>query len=294
MTDFQQQLPEITGTQHNSLPQLPSISSLLPRGFEECYFNPPHQNAMPGYSYQQQPHWSWQTTYHYQTSPATHLYTAQPHSLVPPTSQSPVSEYSQAVNHHERFSATDNLSAAASPKKIQKPAKMRYKAGKKSRSPRLTPTSPPKPAEVKQEESHVLDRSNSPNLITPVAGGKKRDRKVPTAYNLYYKEEFSVIRKEHPHTPIAELSSMIAERWRTLSKKEQLKFYDKYKVSKQAEGKKKRPLNAYHLFCKEKFEQIKKDKPDGDVATWSRIAGAMWKNLTIEGQRVYYEKASRI
>jgi hypothetical protein len=122
---------------------------------------------------------------------------------------------------------------------------------------------------------------------------KYRDKKAPTAYNLYYKEHFQQVKKDNPDTPMSELSSMVAEQWRMLSKNEQLAYYEKYRQNKGTQEKKKRPLNAYHLFCKEKFEQIKREMPDGDVASWSRVAGSMWKSLEREGQRVYYERATQ-
>jgi hypothetical protein len=143
-----------------------------------------------------------------------------------------------------------------------------------------------------QEPAYANNVKTPTFTLTQTSNKPARERKKPTAYNIYYKEEFQNIRKELPDATISDLSREIASRWRAMNKSEQLKYYEQYKSTAELDRKTKRPLNAYHLFCKEKFEQIKREMPDGDVASWSRVAGSMWKQLSKQERNSYYQLAN--
>lgn len=52
----------------------------------------------------------------------------------------------------------------------------------------------------------------------------------------------------------------------------------------------KRPAAAYALWCKDQWNEIKKENPDADFKEVSNIMGAKWKNLTPEEKKPYEEK----
>jgi hypothetical protein len=129
-------------------------------------------------------------------------------------------------------------------------------------------------------------------IIKSPAISKKttRGRKHPTGYNIFYKREFHRIHKTNPNLQASEVSKLVSSRWREMEKAEKIPYE---KLSRDGAGnKKKRPLNGYHLFCKEVFHSIQKLEPSGDVSSWSKAAGAMWKQLSQEEQQQYRRKAN--
>ncbi|XP_021754323.1 high mobility group B protein 13-like isoform X2 [Chenopodium quinoa] len=52
----------------------------------------------------------------------------------------------------------------------------------------------------------------------------------------------------------------------------------------------KRPAAAYALWCKDQWNEIKKENPDADFKEVSNIMGAKWKTLTPEEKKPYEEK----
>jgi hypothetical protein len=133
---------------------------------------------------------------------------------------------------------------------------------------------------------------NCPTFIisTPAISKKTtRGRKHPTGYNLFYRHEFSRIHKDNPTLQASEVSKLVSSRWREMEKAEKIPYE---KLSRDGAGnKKKRPLNGYHVFCKEIFHSIRQSEPSGDVSSWSKTAGAMWKKLSPDEQLQYRRKA---
>ncbi|XP_021846691.1 high mobility group B protein 13 [Spinacia oleracea] len=52
----------------------------------------------------------------------------------------------------------------------------------------------------------------------------------------------------------------------------------------------KRPAAAYALWCKDQWNEIKKENPNADFKEVSNIMGAKWKSLTPEEKKPYEEK----
>jgi hypothetical protein len=150
-----------------------------------------------------------------------------------------------------------------------------------------------------QQGSEVEDRNpdythsiTCPTFIITSATTKKpttRGRKQPTGYNVFYKQEFQRVHKSSPQLQASEVSRLVSSKWREMDKAEKSTYET---LSKNSGGiKKKRPLNGYHMFCKEVFARIQQQEPKGDVASWSRTAGAMWKHLSPEDQLWYRQRA---
>ncbi|XP_057521584.1 high mobility group B protein 13-like [Amaranthus tricolor] len=52
----------------------------------------------------------------------------------------------------------------------------------------------------------------------------------------------------------------------------------------------KRPASAYALWCKDQWNEIKKENPDADFKEVSNLMGTKWKSLTPEDKKPYEEK----
>ncbi|CAH2078138.1 unnamed protein product [Thlaspi arvense] len=52
----------------------------------------------------------------------------------------------------------------------------------------------------------------------------------------------------------------------------------------------KRPSTSYILWCKEQWNEVKKQNPEADFKETSNILGAKWKSLTAEDKKPYEEK----
>ncbi|EOA20618.1 hypothetical protein CARUB_v10000930mg [Capsella rubella] len=52
----------------------------------------------------------------------------------------------------------------------------------------------------------------------------------------------------------------------------------------------KRPLTAYILWCKENWNEVKKQNPEADFKETSNVMGAKWKTLSAEEKKPYEEK----
>ncbi|KAE8694630.1 High mobility group B protein 13 [Hibiscus syriacus] len=74
----------------------------------------------------------------------------------------------------------------------------------------------------------------------------------------------------------------------------QLKKLQKMKEFKpnmdKKEKKKKRPSPPYILWCKDQWNEVKKENPEADFKEVSNILGAKWKTITAEEKKPYEEK----
>uniref|UniRef100_M4F2F8 HMG box domain-containing protein n=1 Tax=Brassica campestris TaxID=3711 RepID=M4F2F8_BRACM len=52
----------------------------------------------------------------------------------------------------------------------------------------------------------------------------------------------------------------------------------------------KRPSTPYILWCKDNWNEVKKENPDSDFKETSNILGAKWKTLSVEEKKPYEEK----
>ncbi|KAF8047398.1 hypothetical protein N665_3061s0004 [Sinapis alba] len=52
----------------------------------------------------------------------------------------------------------------------------------------------------------------------------------------------------------------------------------------------KRPSSSYILWCKEQWNEVKKENPEADFKETSNILGAKWKSLSAEEKKPYEEK----
>jgi hypothetical protein len=51
----------------------------------------------------------------------------------------------------------------------------------------------------------------------------------------------------------------------------------------------KRPLNAYNIFCKMHFEEVKAKNPNMSINELSKLIGEKWKNMTDQQKKKYYD-----
>lgn len=52
----------------------------------------------------------------------------------------------------------------------------------------------------------------------------------------------------------------------------------------------KRPSSSYVLWCKEQWNEVKKENPEADFKETSNVLGAKWKSLSAEDKKPYEEK----
>jgi hypothetical protein len=52
----------------------------------------------------------------------------------------------------------------------------------------------------------------------------------------------------------------------------------------------KRPLNAYNIFCKIHFEEVKEKNPNMSINELSKLMGEKWKQMSDQEKKVYYDK----
>ena len=57
----------------------------------------------------------------------------------------------------------------------------------------------------------------------------KREKRSPTPYNLYFREQCEMEKKENPEIQFVELSAKIARRWKTLSEEERREYCERTK-----------------------------------------------------------------
>jgi hypothetical protein len=149
------------------------------------------------------------------------------------------------------------------------------------------------------KRAHCIDNppayTHSINCPTFIIGNPQiskkstRSRKHPTGYNIFYRQEFHRIHESNPNLQASEVSRLVSSRWREMDKDEKTPYERQSRSS--AGIKKKRPLNGYHIFCKDVFSNIQQQEPSGGVASWSRTAGSMWKQLSPEEQLQYRRRA---
>ncbi|XP_010915687.1 high mobility group B protein 6 isoform X2 [Elaeis guineensis] len=81
----------------------------------------------------------------------------------------------------------------------------------------------------------------------------------------------------------------------SLREKEQEKKENKKKKKKKDKDclEKKKPCPAYVLWCKDQWNEVKKENPDADFKEISNTLGAKWKTLSAEEKKPYEEKYQR-
>lgn len=52
----------------------------------------------------------------------------------------------------------------------------------------------------------------------------------------------------------------------------------------------KRPLNAYNIFCKLHFDQVKTENPELSINELSKLMGEKWKGMSASQKKTYYDK----
>jgi hypothetical protein len=60
--------------------------------------------------------------------------------------------------------------------------------------------------------------------------------------------------------------------------------------SAQSNARVKRPLNAYNIFCKLHFEQVKTENPELSINELSKLMGEKWKAMSTSQKKSYYDK----
>ncbi|XP_022733299.1 high mobility group B protein 6-like [Durio zibethinus] len=68
------------------------------------------------------------------------------------------------------------------------------------------------------------------------------------------------------------------------------KEQDKKEKKKKGGPEKKRPSPPYILWCKDQWNEVKREKPEADFKEVSNILGAKWKTVTAEEKKPYEEK----
>lgn len=86
-------------------------------------------------------------------------------------------------------------------------------------------TKKPKKAPVVEEKSDSDDekpkKRGRPKKVKLDKDGNIKEKKPPSAYNNYVKEQLKLIKQQQPDTIAKELMKIVAGNWKTLSKQEQ-------------------------------------------------------------------------
>ncbi|KAB5512166.1 hypothetical protein DKX38_029194 [Salix brachista] len=65
---------------------------------------------------------------------------------------------------------------------------------------------------------------------------------------------------------------------------------EQHKKRKKGGNEIKRPCPPYSLWCKDQWNEVKKENPDVEFKDISHILGAKWKTITVEEKKPYEEK----
>ena len=158
---------------------------------------------------------------------------------------------------------------------------------------------------------------------------RKRQKRAPSAYNLYVKSVLPGVRNEMPEgTNVGQCMRVCSERWKGLSESEKATYVEQAKQRKQeleeasagvvlnkgeivaslesvqayakdcaalltgASKKKSRTPSAYNIFIKENLPSARDRLPDGtSIGECMRECAKAWKALSASNKVPYTEKA---
>ncbi len=119
-------------------------------------------------------------------------------------------------------------------------------------------------------------------------GKYSRVKRPLNAYNIFCKLHFPEFQQHFPELTINQVSKVIGERWKSLTKQEKQPYVEQ---SKHSQPVVKKPLNSYNLYCKQNFDLFKKKYPDLSIHLLSRKVADSWKGLSEQERKIYYEDA---
>lgn len=154
---------------------------------------------------------------------------------------------------------------------------------------------------------------------------RQRQKRGPTGYGLFSKEQSAIVKSQHPDWVFAEISKHVATLWKGTSDKEKNEWQNKAadikatmkestvkestvqestvvtvdndkKGSKKrkrkngsspSEPKPKRALSAYMFFVKENRADIKNNNPDASFVELATLVSSAWKETSDDDKKPY-------
>ena len=117
-----------------------------------------------------------------------------------------------------------------------------------------------------------------------------RVKKPLSGYNSFVKAVFPLFQEEHPDIDKKQITKLIGQKWKSMTEQERQPYIE---MAKQSQPIVKKPLNAYNIFCKEKYPIFKQENPEIPPNEVSRLVAASWKKATKTEKQKYYEMAEQ-
>ena len=155
----------------------------------------------------------------------------------------------------------------------------------------------------------------------PKAAKRQPQKRGPTGYGLFSKEQLPIVKSQHPDWTFAEISKHVSTRWKGASETEKTQWQEKAasmratinaetpppaaddvggskkrkrkNENSSSEPKPKRPLSAYMYFSNKNRAQIKEDNPKASFAELAGLVSSAWKELDDHGKEPYQSMANK-
>lgn len=117
-----------------------------------------------------------------------------------------------------------------------------------------------------------------------------RVKKPISGYNSFVKSVFPTFQEQYPDVDKKQITKLIGQKWKSMSEEEKKPYLE---IAKQAQPIVKKPLNAYNIYCKEKYSQFKAENPTLPPNEVSRMVAQSWKNASKQEKQTYFEMADQ-
>lgn len=156
------------------------------------------------------------------------------------------------------------------------------------------------------------------SLPEPKASRRQHQKRGPSGYSLFSKEQSPIVKAQHPDWTFAEISKYVATLWKGSSETEKKEWQEKAAVMRATikseapsssavddqkgskkrkrkgssdEPKPKRALSAYMYFSTQNRAKIKEDHPNASFAEVAALVSAAWNELDEDGKKPYQTMA---
>ncbi|EFC36526.1 predicted protein [Naegleria gruberi] len=148
------------------------------------------------------------------------------------------------------------------------------------------PLVPPKDKEESEDEQ--INEESLKELDKNVTAN--RVKKPLSGYNSFVKSVFPSFQEMYPNIDKKQITKLIGQKWKAMPEDEKQPYIE---MARQAQPIVKKPLNAYNIYCKEKYSIFKEENPDLAPNEVSRMVASSWKKAKKEEKQKYYDLAEK-
>ena len=145
---------------------------------------------------------------------------------------------------------------------------------------------------IQQRFFHLsFQQSNKaiPNQVV-ITTNSDRSKKRMSGYNVFVREQFPLLRKQHTSETSREITKLIGQKWKRMTVEEKQPFVEMAKC----EPRIKRPLTAYDIYCREMYLSVKNFYTGLNSQEINQLVADSWKNATKIEKETYYEMARKL